>query len=85
MPTLNTRHKIGQNIRGYRKILGLSQKEFAKLAAINNTYLASVESGRKNVTIDTITRIAEVIGIPVHLLLVEGAFNWNKYGKNRFS
>jgi transcriptional regulator with XRE-family HTH domain len=82
---LDTRQIIGQNIRGYRRILGLSQKEFAKLARINNTYLASIERGKKNLTIDTIIRIASVIGVPEHILLVEGAFEWNRHGNRRFS
>jgi len=78
---VNTRKIIGDNIRGYRKILGLSQKEFAKIAGMNHTYLASIERGEKNVTIDTIIRIALVLGVPQHILLIEGAHKWSRMVK----
>ena len=82
---MNARKTIGDNIRGYRKILGLSQKEFSQIAGMNRTYLASVERGEKNITIDTILRIATVIGVPHHLLLQEGAHKWSRVVKKKDS
>ncbi len=52
---------------------------------MNNTYLASIERDEKNVTIDTIARISEVLGVPQHLLLLEGAYKWSRIAKRKNS
>ena len=38
---------IGENIRFYRKLMGLSQKELAKKAFCDRSYIALIEGGRK--------------------------------------
>lgn len=52
-------------IRDLRESQGLSQYKFAKMVSIDRSYLIGIEKGRKNVTIDILTKIA--IGLDVHI------------------
>lgn len=44
-------HEVGNKIRYFRKQKGLSQEKLALLAGLDRTYLAGVESGKRNATI----------------------------------
>lgn len=54
---------IGDNIRKYRKIKNLTQKELGDLVGISNTYLSDMEIGRTNPSIKTLKRIAKGLEI----------------------
>ncbi len=69
---------VGKNVRAFRKLMGIGQQEFASIAGLNRSWLASVERGEVNVTIESLERIATVIGIPVNVLLIEGADKWSR-------
>ena len=49
---------LGDRVRGFRHGLGLSQEQLALKAGINRTYIASLEAGRRNPSIDLIARLA---------------------------
>lgn len=51
------RNLIGNRIRFLRKELNLSQEKLALKAEIDRTYLASVESGKRNISIMNLERI----------------------------
>ena len=42
---------VGNRIRELRKTLGISQEKLAEIAGIDRTYLASVENGKRNISI----------------------------------
>jgi transcriptional regulator with XRE-family HTH domain len=48
---------IGERIRNLRNELGLSQEEFAHRADIDRTYVARLESGKRNVTILALQKV----------------------------
>ncbi|MBQ9279599.1 MAG: helix-turn-helix transcriptional regulator [Clostridia bacterium] len=52
------RNLIGNRIRILRKKLKLSQEALAFKAGLDRTYIASIESGKRNVSIVNIERIA---------------------------
>lgn len=54
---------IGDNIRKYRKMKNLTQKELGDLVGISNTYLSDMEIGRTNPSIKTLKRIAKGLEI----------------------
>jgi transcriptional regulator with XRE-family HTH domain len=54
---------IGDNIRKYRKMKNLTQKELGELVGISNTYLSDMEIGRTNPSIKTLKRIAKGLEI----------------------
>lgn len=56
---------FGNQIREYRSKLGLSQEKFALKIGMDRTYFASVEAGKRNVSILNIKKIADGLGISV--------------------
>ena len=57
--------RLGQRVRELRRERGYSQEQFAARCGLDRTYIASVEHGRRNVTIATVERIASGLGISV--------------------
>ena len=50
---------FGQRIQSLRKEQGLSQEKFALTIDMDRTYYASVEAGKRNVSIKNIKKIAD--------------------------
>ena len=54
---------LGQRIQSLRKERGLSQEKFALLIDMDRTYYASVEAGKRNISINNIKKIADGLGV----------------------
>lgn len=48
---------IGQRIKELRKQTGLSQEEFAMKISMDRSYFASVEIGKRNISINNLEKI----------------------------
>ncbi|MDR1544429.1 MAG: helix-turn-helix domain-containing protein, partial [Prevotellaceae bacterium] len=48
---MNIKEKIGKRLRELRTIKGLSQEKFSFECELDRTYIASIEQGRRNVSI----------------------------------
>ena len=60
---------VGKNLRAYHQAKGLSQEAFAELVGMHRTYIGGVERGERNLTLATVERYAEAIGLdPLDLL-----------------
>lgn len=58
--------KIGETIKFLRlKNTSLSQEDFAKLIGLERSYMSRVESGKKNITLETLDIICKGLGITV--------------------
>ena len=57
--------EFGICIRTLRNSMGLSQEKFALLIGMDRTYYASVESGKRNISIANIEKIALGLGVPI--------------------
>jgi ribosome-binding protein aMBF1 (putative translation factor) len=57
--------EFGDRIRRCRENLGLSQESLAHKASINRTYIASLEAGRRNPSLDLICRLARALDVDV--------------------
>lgn len=55
--------KVGSRIRSLRNGLGLSQEKLALKAGIDRTYLAGIESGKRNATITSLEKIVLALDI----------------------
>lgn len=55
--------EFGERIREFRSKTGLSQEKFALTIGMDRTYFASVEAGRRNISICNIKKIADGLGI----------------------
>ena len=67
---------LGLRVRLLREERHLSQEELAELANLHRTYIGQIERAEKNVSIQTIEKIAEAFGItPSELLNFDKMFN----------
>ena len=62
-------HLIGQQIRTLRKERGLPQEELAERADLSVPYLSHVERAVKKVSLESLVRIAEALGVTADRLL----------------
>jgi transcriptional regulator with XRE-family HTH domain len=62
---------IGNNVRSYRKDLGLSQESLADVAGVHRTYIGAVERGEVNIAAENIAKIAKALKIKPDKLLIE--------------
>lgn len=60
---MNPQEKFGKRIKFYRTQKGLSQEELAFKAGLDRTYIASVENGKRNVSIQTIGKFLNALEI----------------------
>jgi transcriptional regulator with XRE-family HTH domain len=63
--------RLGKAIRSRRRQLGLSQEAFATQIAMQTAYFGKVERGEKNISIDTLKRIADGLHVLTSTLLAE--------------
>ena len=61
--------KIGNNIRKYRKKLGISQEELATKAKVDLTSVSEIESGLRNTSIEMLHKLANALGVKVRDLV----------------
>ena len=54
---------LDKRIRKLREESGLSQEKFALKIGMDRTYFASVESGKRNIAIVNIKKIADGLGV----------------------
>lgn len=54
---------VGDNLRAAREGRGISQEAFADLLGVHRTYLGAVERGERNLTLQTVERLAARLGI----------------------
>jgi transcriptional regulator with XRE-family HTH domain len=64
---------VGRGLRTYREAKGLSQEAFADELGVHRTYMGAVERGERNLTLKSLERIAERIGLDPLALLEQGA------------
>jgi len=64
--------RLGQNLRDQRLAKGLSQEDFADLVGIHRTYVGGLERGERNVTLRTVERLADRLGMDALELLTGG-------------
>jgi transcriptional regulator with XRE-family HTH domain len=62
---------LGQNLRRLREARGVSQEDFAESLGLHRTYVGGVERGERNLTLRSVERLAEQLGVPAVDLLVE--------------
>lgn len=65
---------LGRRLRAHRLGLGLSQEAFADHIGVHRTYVGGLERGERNVTLRSVERLADRLGLePMTLLCAETA------------
>lgn len=67
----HTREVLGKNLKRYRKAQGWTVQRLAEETGYSISWIGGVERATMNSSTDRLARIAEVLGINVHLLFVE--------------
>ena len=78
---------VGRNIRVWRRAQGLSQETFGEQVGWHRTFVGAVERGERNLTLQSVERIAEELGIhPLDLLWDQEAIvvTFDADGRGRF-
>ena len=60
---------VGENLRAIRHARGLSQEGFADVIGVHRTYMGGLERGERNLTLRSLERIAELVGVDPRSLL----------------
>lgn len=68
---LSLRIGLGRAVARLRKEAGLSQEVFALKCKIHRTYMTGIESGKHNVSLDILERIATGLRLDVAQLFAE--------------
>lgn len=61
-------YNLGQRIKEIRISKGISQEKFALSIYMDRTYYASVESGKRNISLINIEKIAKGLGLTLEEL-----------------
>lgn len=69
VPTESARMLLARNLRRLRAAKGWSQEDLALEADLHRTFVAHVERGARNVSIDNVEKLATAFDIPVYCLL----------------
>lgn len=62
---------VGRNLRQIRLERGYSQEAFADYMGVHRTYMGGVERGERNLTLQTLEKIADFLGVDPRTLLDE--------------
>lgn len=55
--------KVGKRIKELRNKLGISQEELGFRSGVHRTYIASLEVGKRNVSISTLEKIVVALNV----------------------
>ena len=61
--------EVGENIRLYREKAGYSRERFSELMGVSPRFIADVETGFAGVSLTTLKKLCEVLGISADRLL----------------
>lgn len=62
---------VGNNLRKYRKELGLTQEGLAEKANISSSFYANIERGNKSMSIEVLCKLSAALGVSSDSLLYE--------------
>ena len=72
LPTMN----IGETIRNYRLQKGMSQGDIEKRTGLLRCYLSRVENGHTIPSLDTLSKIAGAMELPLSQFFAEPGHSW---------
>lgn len=61
--------RVGRRVAEVRSEAGLTQETLAERLEVALTYVARIEQGRQNVTLRSLARVAEALGVDPRVLL----------------
>ena len=65
----NEAQKLGRNLKRIRTKKGITQGDIVRSLGMPKSFVSSIENGRTNPTLATITKLAKAIGVSVGELM----------------
>lgn len=62
---MDIKQKVGDKIKEFRKLKGLSQEKLANLSNIDRTYLPTIEKGERNVSVEILEKLAIALEVNI--------------------
>lgn len=59
----NIKQKVGERIKFFRNKEKVSQEELANRAGMARGFISGVETGKRNITVETLGKILEVLNV----------------------
>ncbi len=75
---------MGQRIREERQRLNLTQAQLAEAINISDTYMGAIERGERSLTLDTLVRLVNRLGVTVDYLLSDSVSDNDSNIMNQF-
>lgn len=72
---MNVKEKLGIRIRGLREQNAMTQKDLSFEADLDRSYIADIERGERNVSIENIEKIAHALGVSLTELFNHSSFS----------
>jgi two-component system, response regulator len=72
MSSQDVKQEFGTSVKSWRGRRGISQEELAGRAGLHRTYISDVERGVRNVSLESIEKLARALEIPVETLVSRG-------------
>lgn len=66
---MNSAKKLGENMKKIRLAKGMTQGDICRALDVDRAYISNVESGNKNPTLSTITKLAKALSVSIDELL----------------
>lgn len=71
MPQRHPNEILARNLLLLRKLRGWSQEDMAEQCGLHRTYVGAIERGERNVTLETLTQLADALGVTSAELITE--------------
>ncbi len=68
VPEISDKKKFGASVKALRNQLGISQEQLAERSDLHRTYISDVERGARNLSLESMTRLARALDVPVSAL-----------------
>ncbi len=62
-------HRIALNLRVERTIKSLTQAQLAEIIDVHEKYIGKIETGKQNITVKTLNKLANALNIDICRLL----------------
>ena len=76
--------RLGKRIREERQRLNLTQAQLAEAIDISDTYMGAIERGERSLTLDTLVRLVNRLGVTVDYLLSDSVSDNDSNIMNQF-
>jgi transcriptional regulator with XRE-family HTH domain len=74
---------FADNVKNYRKDLGITQEELAERAGLHRTYISQIERYKRSISLENIQRLADSLNVETYKLFLVSEDKSNSYGDFR--